>query len=100
MTIKETVLSEKSLIPISLSLTACAFAYFVSGLSKDVENTAQAAARAETRVAEFSSMRSSLEAEIITQIKSQNISINEIDRKQAVLNSQMLMLLKILDKQH
>jgi len=85
------IISEKSLMPISLAFTACAFAFWVAGVSKDVESTAHAVTR-------IQSERSSVEAELLSQLRSASISINEIERMQAVHNSQMSMVLKMLDR--
>lgn len=97
-TIRDAIISEKSLVPISLALTASFFAFWIAGLSKDVESSAQAAARAEKSIAEVAGNRSSMDAELLTQIRSQNIDINEIHRMQAVLNTQMAMVLKALER--
>jgi TolA-binding protein len=97
-TLRDAIISEKSLVPISLALTASFFAFWISGLSKDVESSASAAARAETKINEVYSSRSSMDAELLTQIRSQNVDINEIHRMQAILNTQMTMVLKALER--
>jgi len=78
-------------MPLSLVLTACAFTFWLAGLSKEVESTAQAVTR-------IHSERSSIEAELMSQLKSTAISINEIERMQAKHNAQIEVVLKMLER--
>jgi hypothetical protein len=98
MVLKDAMISEKSLIPISLAITAAFFAFWLAGLSKDIETTASAAARAEFKATEIGASRASIDAELVGQLRSMAITINEVERMQAVHNTQMTMVLKMLER--
>lgn len=88
----EVTLSKSTLIPVSFVVIVVTASFWISGLSKDVEAHANELQR-------LGSERSSLEAEIINEMRSQAISIQEIELKTVSLDTKLSLLIQMAKEQ-
>lgn len=88
----DVTITQRTLIPLSLAGAVFGGGFLISGFVKDVEALG-------ANLEQLKTERSSLEAEIITQLQSQAHTLQEIERHTAVLDGKLSLLLK-LEKRH
>lgn len=86
----DVVLSKSTLIPLSCIGVIVAVSFWLSGMFKDVQ--AQG-----SEINRIRSERTSLEAEIIQRMASQNITMNQIQIKTTELDTKLTILLKWIE---
>lgn len=87
----QTVFGHKTLVPVSVIGVVFLSAFWIAGLSKDVEAMA-------SEIVRIKSERSSLEAEIVQQLRSQAITLQELQIQYARSDSKMNTLISIIKK--
>lgn len=94
--LSETVVSPKTLVPLGVIGTMIPVVFWVAGLSNQISNQAQAAEEMKKHITEIKQSRTTLEIEIMQEIRSSNISANEMERRIAVLDTKMNMLIEMI----
>jgi hypothetical protein len=88
----EVTITKSTLIPISAVLIVISATFWVAGLAKDVQASA-------TELVRMRAERTSLEAEIIQEMKSQAITMQQLEIKAALLDSKMNTLIQMAKEQ-
>lgn len=94
----ENVLTPKTLVPIGILTTVIPIVFWIAGLSNKVENQAQGAIEIKKSISDIMVSRSSIEIEIMQEVKSLNIANSDIERKIAVLDTKLSMLIDMVKK--
>ena len=84
----EVTLTKSTLIPVSFVFIVVSASFWVSGLSKDVQASA-------SEIARMRGERSSMEAEIIQELKSQAITMKQLEIKAVSLDTKLTFLIKL-----
>lgn len=84
-------ISKETLIPVSLVITLGAIIYWAAGIASAVQAQGQELIR-------IKSERASLEAEIVQQLRSQGIDIQDLRLDSATTKANVALILKLLEK--
>jgi hypothetical protein len=94
----DVIISPKTLIPAGFLFTVIPAIFWIAGLSNKINNQAYAADEMKRQIHDIRSNRTSLEIEIMQEIRSSNISTAEMERKIAVMDTKLNMLIDMIKK--
>jgi uncharacterized protein YqfA (UPF0365 family) len=84
----EVTLTKSTLIPVSFVFIVVSASFWISGLAKDVQASAE-------EIVRMRSERTSLEAEIIQEMRSQAITMQQLEIKAALLDTKLTLLVQM-----